>query len=949
MIPGTSISSGPNSTPNVQSVDLKTILPDNKPVQAKVVDSQKAPDGSSNQRLTLQIGKQTVQVESKQSIPAGTTLEATRKSDGTVELRQPARVSTGTGSTREAAITARPVTQLPDKVELKPANSGNNPPITRPTTGTVVDSRPLAGGSSSATPASSTDGSSPTSRPASGSNGNDTARQPAQTAQQSDRQPPSSPAVQPVRSTAARTLMQLATQLGQAAPQPPQAPQQGTPTNTLLQVVAGTAIQAGSAQPNAVSSTAPSPVPAATGSAQPASPATPTTTPAGTGGSSAISNAAQTLPPNTATSAQPGTTSGTSSAATQAPTAGNTQGTPQAQTAATPGTTQATTPAPSPGITQTQTSAPTQPSAGTSVMPPSASATQATAAQTTATPPGTANTGATSTQAAVPTAPTSNSAGPTASSQQIPQPPASATTPQQSAPSTSQRTAPQASTTLASGGQPPSTNSSQQAVSSQPPNQPALATTNSSGLSSTTTAPLNTGTPASTAQSPSGPSTTQLPPSGTTTPGTATTPSSTNTANTATPAGQTTGSSSITAPQAQSGSASQTTAATQPTSPAGSSAPLQSAQSVSNPVVTASQAQSVQQQSSPGGGVSSTVITPSQTTNTSNVITTRPGLEHPHQVTVKTSDGASHAFNSPRAISTGTRLLITPQPGGSVQAQALPPAANSPLTSTEQSQISDRLRQTLPQQIPTGDAFSTLQQMIGSGSQLATRPQVTNAVRSLLNLFGVSPGADDTAAQIRQNVELGGRMTEGRMLMGKPGNRDMKRALTQLRQLSEQLPDAARGQLDQLMQKLQARQTSQQLLSLQQWKETPDGGLERVIRTDIPVRQGEEFDNVELTITEEKPPEDDARFGSQWRVQLQFDLERKGHVMVELVIQKDEQLSGSFWAERRETAAEIRNRMAQFVDHLDGNGFDVQEMHCHLGRPPGEKETISRQLIDLKT
>ena len=229
------------------------------------------------------------------------------------------------------------------------------------------------------------------------------------------------------------------------------------------------------------------------------------------------------------------------------------------------------------------------------------------------------------------------------------------------------------------------------------------------------------------------------------------------------------------------------------------------------------------------------------------------------------------------------------------------------------------------------------------------KPQVTNAVRSLLSLFGVSPGANDAAQQIKQNVEQGGRMTEARLMQGKPVSTDMKLALKQLKKLSDQLPEIARGQLDQLVQKLQARQTSQQLTALQQWKEAPDGGMERVVRTDIPVKQGEGFENVELTITEERMPDDEARFTSQWRVQLQFDLEQKGHVMVELVLQQEDQLSGSFWVEHRETASEIRHRMGDFVKNLDNNGFEIQEMHCHLGRPPGEKESITRQLIDLKT
>ena len=345
------------------------------------------------------------------------------------------------------------------------------------------------------------------------------------------------------------------------------------------------------------------------------------------------------------------------------------------------------------------------------------------------------------------------------------------------------------------------------------------------------------------------------------------------------------------------------------------------------------------------------VNTTPRTNTTGNASTPPIANSQPssHQVSVKLSDGATQSFNSPKAISPGTRLLITPQPGGNVQAQALPPASTSPLTSAEQSQISDRLRQTLPQQMPTGDAFSALQQMTNNLPSV-DKGNVNNAVRSLLNLFGVSPGADDSAGQIRQNVEQGGRMTEARAMMGKPLTGDMKQALRQLKQLSDQLPAQARDQLDQLVQKLQARHTSQQLTALQQWRESPDGTMERVLRTDIPVRQGNEFDNVELVIKEEQLHDNaEDRFRTQWRVQLQFDLERKGHIMAELVLGQDEQLSGCFWVERRETAAEIRNRLSKFVTHLDGQGFDVQDLHCHLGRPPGEKDSITKQLVDLKT
>ncbi|MBY4675973.1 flagellar hook-length control protein FliK [Marinobacterium arenosum] len=350
-----------------------------------------------------------------------------------------------------------------------------------------------------------------------------------------------------------------------------------------------------------------------------------------------------------------------------------------------------------------------------------------------------------------------------------------------------------------------------------------------------------------------------------------------------------------------------------------------------------------------------------QTATNTSVTTTAPRVEatqttqttqniqQPHQLRVQLADSRTLELTSPRPVAIGTQLRLTPQPDGSIQARALAPPPAVPMTEQQQRLVDEQLRQALPQQQPTGEVFSQLQQL-ASQNGAVNRSPVANAVRSMLSLFGVTPGDIDSPEAIQRNLELGGRLTESNLAQGKglPAQ-DMKAALQQLQQLGERLPEDARRQLDQLIQKLQSRHTSQQLGALQQWRELPDGGQERVIQLDLPVRQEERYENVEVKITEEQRRSQDERFQTQWRVQLQFDLAKRGHLTAELVLQQDEQLSGSFWCERRETASEIRQRLPQFVSQLDNQGFEVNELHCHIGRPPGNKDSVRKQLIDLKT
>lgn len=320
-----------------------------------------------------------------------------------------------------------------------------------------------------------------------------------------------------------------------------------------------------------------------------------------------------------------------------------------------------------------------------------------------------------------------------------------------------------------------------------------------------------------------------------------------------------------------------------------------------------------------------------------------------HAITLALPDGSKVEFNSPQPLPQGAQVLL--QKTGTQEALIVKVQLPNltPNSALDKPAIQEVLRNALPVQIPTGDVFSQLAQTaaVTEGSQAS---QISSVVRSMLQLFGVRPGSHEAASQIRQNIELGGLHTERFLSEGKtPNPQDMKSQLQQLQNLADRLPDEQRERFEQLLRGLHSRVTSQQLNSLQQWRELPDGGFERVLQFDLPIKQGDRWENLELRLSREGGSNADGEMVSVWRVRLHFDLEELGGVDAEIRLSDEHEISTLFWCDKEGTAEKLRSKADNFAERLRECGFSNSEVQWHQGTAPEQKQAIHKKLVDLHT
>lgn len=310
---------------------------------------------------------------------------------------------------------------------------------------------------------------------------------------------------------------------------------------------------------------------------------------------------------------------------------------------------------------------------------------------------------------------------------------------------------------------------------------------------------------------------------------------------------------------------------------------------------------------------------------------------------------------SPRPLQTGQQITLTRSDSGQVQIQFPPtplPLAQQPAI---QSAMQQALREVLPLQIPLADGLNQLMQI--SGKSNAQQSNALNQlVQSMLNLFSVKPGSEDADKAIQRNLQQGGLLSEARLHQGGSADRlaqggDLKQQLGQLLRLSEQMPAAAREQLTQLVNSLLARSTAQQIGSLQNWRELPDGGQERQYRLDLPILQEQKLENAELKITEHRRRNEDGEFVTAWTVRLHFTLDDHGKVDAEISLKDGWELTTSFWAEQPDTVKLIRERLPDFETDLRDKGFQIESIGVRLGKAAAnaEQNPITRHLVDLHT
>ncbi|MFW1677702.1 flagellar hook-length control protein FliK [Pontibacter sp. JAM-7] len=317
-------------------------------------------------------------------------------------------------------------------------------------------------------------------------------------------------------------------------------------------------------------------------------------------------------------------------------------------------------------------------------------------------------------------------------------------------------------------------------------------------------------------------------------------------------------------------------------------------------------------------------------------------------VTMLLPNGRQIQVIANQALPQGSELQLT-RTQETVQASSFKPSTEQPTSALDRTAVKQALRDVLPSQMPVADAFNQLAQL-SNRSDTAQAAQITSVVRSLLQLFGIRPGTAEAAGQIRQNIELGGMTAEQRLSRGiLPSPMDMRQQLQQLSRLSEQLPADQKERLEQLVRGLHSRVTSQQLNSLQQWREMPDGSFERVMQLDLPVRQGERWENLELRLSREARHNTAGELISQWRVRLHFDLEQLGALDAEIRLTDQHQISALFWCEKPETTQLLQQKADDFAERLQQCGFSDTEIQSQRGQAPKQHAPVHKELIDLHT
>jgi len=349
---------------------------------------------------------------------------------------------------------------------------------------------------------------------------------------------------------------------------------------------------------------------------------------------------------------------------------------------------------------------------------------------------------------------------------------------------------------------------------------------------------------------------------------------------------------------------------------------------------------------------------------------TQPGVSHTGQALLQTLGKQapvqaenhmirlnlnSQALNliSPKPMLSGQQVILTRVGEQQVNLQPVPTPSTPAQEVTAQQQMQQALREALPRQIPFGDALNQLVQLSQSPAG-RSQGAIGQLVQSMLSMFSVSPGSADAEQAIQRNLQQGGLLTESRLAQGGGAERgttpDLKQQLGQLLKAAEQLPPDARQQMTRLVDALQARSTTQQVNSLQAWKEQPDGTQERVYRLDLPIRQADQHDNAELTITEQRRRSSSGEPETLWGVALHFDLEQHGSVDARLSLNEGWRLQVQLWAEQASTLRQIERRLDEFSDGLHRKGFLVETLQARQGRPSQPELTdVQRRLVDVHT
>jgi hypothetical protein len=119
----------------------------------------------------------------------------------------------------------------------------------------------------------------------------------------------------------------------------------------------------------------------------------------------------------------------------------------------------------------------------------------------------------------------------------------------------------------------------------------------------------------------------------------------------------------------------------------------------------------------------------------------------------------------------------------------------------------------------------------------------------------------------------------------------------------------------------------------------------RIWVTELPVRQGEQQDVIQLRIEEETDGGDKKR-PKQWSVTLAMDLDKLGPVRIRVSL-LDGQVSASFWAEETRTTRLFQDHLQQLKEQLSQSGLKVGNLSANQGQGPTTSPPPSQSYVLL--
>lgn len=158
------------------------------------------------------------------------------------------------------------------------------------------------------------------------------------------------------------------------------------------------------------------------------------------------------------------------------------------------------------------------------------------------------------------------------------------------------------------------------------------------------------------------------------------------------------------------------------------------------------------------------------------------------------------------------------------------------------------------------------------------------------------------------------------------------------------------GSLLRLTAALLSRIQHHQFQSLGQTQSFVDGSSQTVWQLDLPLRDGQQFTQVQLRIQQDQPAPD-KRQGDQapqWEIRLAFNLDHLGPLQAIARLHRG-RVSSEFWAQQPTTLQLVHSELGQLRDRLLTRGLEVGELSCHHGSPPQPQQAVQQRWIDEVT